>query len=89
MLEIHATIKEAKIAEIRLIAEHKTYAYEYPETGYNTTHGGDGSGGHKRSEATKVLDRRPKLWRRGDKHPMFGKPAHNRGKKTPLEVRLK
>jgi len=88
-LEIHISNDEAKNAEIRLICEHKTYAYDHPETGYNMTKGGEGTVGHKRSEATKALDRRPKLWRRAKNHPLYGKFAYNRGNRTSEDVCLK
>lgn len=66
VLEIHDTEKEAKIAEIRLIAELKTYFFEYPKFGYNMTQGGDGNTqfgelnhffGKKHSEQTRQLIR--------------------------------
>ncbi len=45
VLETHETSDDAKSAEIRLIAEHKTFAFEHPDKGYNMTPGGDGISG--------------------------------------------
>lgn len=62
VLETHPTEQFAKDAEIRLIAELKTYFFEYPDKGYNMTRGGDGSAqpgelnhfyGKKHSEETR------------------------------------
>lgn len=53
VLEVHQTEK-AKQAEIRLIAEHKTFCYEHPETGYNMIRGGEGLAGFKHREESRT-----------------------------------
>ncbi len=42
ILETHPSEQDAKSAEIRLIAEHKTFMHLYPNKGYNMTLGGEG-----------------------------------------------
>lgn len=44
---------DAKLAEVRLIEEHASYAYDHPETGYNLTRGGDGTHGHRHTETAR------------------------------------
>lgn len=41
-LGYYETELEAKNAEIQFISEHRTFAFEYPDTGYNMTMGGEG-----------------------------------------------
>ena len=89
VLEVLQTNEEAKIAEVRLITEHKTYAFDHESIGYNMTRGGDGTGGLKFTDEARQHMRYPKPWRRGAKHPLYGKPAHNRGKTSSEETKLK
>jgi group I intron endonuclease len=53
-LEITSTEQAAKDAEVRLIAEHKTFCYDHPESGYNMTHGGEGLSGFKHREESRA-----------------------------------
>lgn len=41
-LEVHETFEAACAAEVRLIAEHRTFLHEATSVGYNMTRGGDG-----------------------------------------------
>jgi group I intron endonuclease len=49
-----ASCEEAKSAEIRLISEHQTFIYDYPDKGYNMTRGGEGMCGCEMTFETKL-----------------------------------
>ncbi len=61
VLEVHQTRENAKLAEMRLIAEYRTHCGQFPVHGYNMTLGGDGFIGNVNV-------------RRGFNHPLFGVP---------------
>lgn len=77
MLVDDLTSNDASNEEIRLIAENCTYAFDYPDKGYNMTRGGDGVPwtpeiGAKMS-ASRSGERNPMYGRSGPLNPMFGK----------------
>jgi group I intron endonuclease len=53
VLETHVDSKSLKDADVRLIAELKTYFVEHPQSGYNMTKGGDGTLGLKWNDESK------------------------------------
>ena len=77
-LEMYDTADAAKLAEIRLIAEHQTFCYEHPERGYNMTRGGEGTSGLRWTDERRQRcsgANAPMYGRRGALAPAWGKPG--------------
>ena len=64
----------ANDAEIRLIAEHKTFIYDHPDLGYNMTKGGQGNLGLKFSHSDDVKQR---ISDAGKGRVLSGETRHN------------
>jgi group I intron endonuclease len=83
VLEICVSEAAAKLAEIRLITEHKTFRFEHPDKGYNMTRGGDGVSGLTWSAERRKRcsgENAPMFGRRGHLAPAWGKPGTMLGK---------